>query len=235
MDFKKNKLKKKSNSLTDKEINSFKYEEALKFDKRTYIQFYFSLLKEKHLLIFTFITKNDYNSRLNKICFFFFSFALLYTINSFFFQENKIHKIYVDKGTFDFIYQIPQIFYSTIISAVITLLIKFLSLSDNKVIELKKSNNIEDFNKAIKCLITKIIIFYILQFLLLLFFWYYLGCFCAVFQNTQFCLIEDTIISLILSLIYPFILNLLPGIFRIPSLRKNKKCLYQVAKIFQYI
>ena len=97
LDFKKNKLKKKSNSLTDKEINSFKYEEALKFDKRTYIQFYFSLLKEKHLLIFTFITKNDYNSRLNKICFFFFSFALLYTINSFFFQENKIHKIYVDK------------------------------------------------------------------------------------------------------------------------------------------
>ena len=235
----KNKLKKKSNNkmnyLTDKEINSFKYEEALKFDKRTYIQYYISLLKEKHLLIFCFITKNDYNSRLNKICFFFFSFALLFIINSFFFQDKEIHKIYENKGTFDFIYQIPQILYSTIISAVITLLIKFLSLSDSKVIELKKSNNIEDFNKVIKCLTVKIIIFYVLHFLLLLLFWYYLDCFCAVFRNTQFNLLEDTLISLLLSFIYQLILNLLPGIFRISSLKKHKTCLYHIGKIIQYI
>ena len=58
--------------LVDKEINAFKYEEALKYDKRTYIQYYISLLKLKHLLIFCFITKNDYNSRIIKICLFFF-------------------------------------------------------------------------------------------------------------------------------------------------------------------
>ena len=156
-------------------------------------------------------------------------------LTHFFFQDNEIHKIYEDKGTFDFIYQIPQILYSTIISGVLTFLIKFLSLSDSKVIELKKSNNIEDFARTIKCLIAKIIIFYILDFLFLLLFWYYLGCFCTVFQNSQFYLIKDTLISFVLSLIYPFILNLLPGIFRIPSLRKNKKCLYQISKIIQHI
>ena len=122
----------------DKEINSFNYEKALKFDKRTYLQYYKSLIKTKHLLIFTFITKNDYNSRIIKICLFLFYFCLLYTINSFFFQDDKIHKIYEEKGTFDFIYQIPQIIYSTIISAIIKFLINFLSLSDNKIISLKK-------------------------------------------------------------------------------------------------
>ena len=229
------KSKNKINYFIDKEINSFKYEEALKYDKRTYIQYYISLLKIKHLLIFCFITKNDYNSRIIKICLFFFSFALLYTINSFFFQDNSIHKIYEDKGTFDFIYQIPQIIYSTVISAVINLLIKYLSLSDSNIISLKKCKNIEDFSNINKCIKLKIIIFNILDFLLLLLFWYYLGCFCAVFQNTQFYLIKDTLLSFLLSFIYPFFLNLFPGFFRIPALRKNKKCFYKIDKIIQLI
>ena len=80
------KHKNKRVSFIDKEINSLVYEEALKYDKRTYLQYYISLLKLKHLLIFTFITKNDYNSRSIKICLFTFSFSLLYTINSFFFK-----------------------------------------------------------------------------------------------------------------------------------------------------
>ena len=63
----------------------------------------------------------------------------------------------------------------------------------------------------------------------MLFFWYFISCFCAVYKNTQKILILDTIISFILSMIYPFALNLLPGLFRIPALKakqKNKKYLY---------
>ena len=218
----KNKIKSKNklDHFVDKELNSFKYEKALKYDKRTYIQYYISLLKVKHLFIFCFITKNDYNSRIIKICLFFFSFALLYTINSFFFQESSIHKIYEDQGTFDFIYQIPQIIYSTIISAVISSLIKFLSLSDTNIISLKECKNNEDFSKIEKRIKLKIIFFYIIDILFLLLFWFYIGNFCAVFYNTQFYLIQDTLLSFILSLIYPFLLNLLPGIFRISALRK---------------
>ena len=200
--------------------------------------YYLSLLKAKHLLIFSFITKNDYNSREIKICFFFSSFSLLYSVNSFFFQDKNIHKIYEDKGAYDFIYQIPQIFYSTLISALINFLLKYLCSSDNIIINLKRNRNIKDFNQAVKYLIVKSIIFYILDFLFLLLFWYYLGCFCAVFKNTQFYLIKNILLSFGLSLIYPFLFNLFPGIFRIPSLKdckRNKKCLYQLSKIVQLI
>ena len=96
-------------SFIDKEINSLVYEDALKYDKGAYLQYYISLLKLKHLLIFTFITKNDYNSRSIKICLFTFSFSLLYTINSFFFQDKTIHKIYEDNGIYDFVNQNPHI------------------------------------------------------------------------------------------------------------------------------
>ena len=46
------------NDYIDKEINTLKYEEALKLDKRTYIQYYQSLIKTKHFLIFSLKEEN---------------------------------------------------------------------------------------------------------------------------------------------------------------------------------
>ena len=47
--------------------------------------------------------------------------------------------------------------------------------------------------------------------------------FCAIYRNTQSHLITDTLISFVLSLLYPLIIYLLPGIFRIRSL-SDKEC-----------
>ena len=58
---------------------------------------------------------------------------------------------------------------------------------------------------------------------LMIFFWYFISCFCAVYKNTQLILIEDTLISFFTSMIYPFGLKLLPGMFRIPALLSNPK------------
>ena len=70
----------------------------------------------------------------------------------------------------------------------------------------------------------------------MIFFWYYISCFCAVYINTQIILIEDTVFSFAITLIYPFLLNLLPGLFRIPSLKNNKKVeLYNFSKIIALI
>ena len=234
---------KKSNNfknLNDYELNSLTYAYALKFDKRTYFQYYLSLLKTKHKLIFTFCLNNDYNSKSIKICLFLFSFALYYTINAFFFTENEIHKIYEDSGDYDFIYNIPQIIYSTIISSFINIIINFFSLSESKILKMKNSSNKmnykESFIKLLSCLKIKFSCFFIISLLLLIIFWYYISCFCAVYKNTQLYLIQDTLISYFLSLLYPFGINLFPGLFRIPSLRdhnKNKECLFKFSKIIQ--
>ena len=66
----------------------------------------------------------------------------------------------------------------------------------------------------------------------MLFFWYFISCFCAVYKNTQIILINDTLLSFGLSMLYPFGLNTLPGIFRIPALKavnKNKKYLFRIS------
>ena len=72
----------------------------------------------------------------------------------------------------------------------------------------------------------------------MLFFWYFISCFCAVYINTQSILIKDTLVSFTISMIYPFGLNLLPGFLRMPSLKsinKNKKVLYQISKLVALI
>ena len=219
-------------------MNKLDYQEALKYDKRSYFKYYLSLLRTKHLLVFTFYTYDDYNSKIIKIILFLFSFALYYSVNALFFTDSTMHKIYEDEGSFNFIYQIPQIFYSTIISTFINIIVKTLSLSEKKIIELKNeiNNKKEKASKLIKCLIIKYILFFNFDFLFLIIFWYYLSCFCAVYKNTQIYLIKDTMISFALSLIYPLGINLIPGIFRIPSLNsinKDKKCIYLISKIIQ--
>ena len=66
----------------------------------------------------------------------------------------------------------------------------------------------------------------------MIFFWYFISCFCVVYKNTQIILIKDTLISFGLSMIYPFGLNIFPGMLRIPALKatnKSKKYLYQLS------
>ena len=194
----------------------------------------------KQLLIFTFYTSNDYNSKSIKISLFIFSFALSYTINALFFDDTLMHKIYEDQGSFNFIYQIPILLYSSMISSFINIIIHYLSLSQNDILEIKyeKKNKAYRSIKILKCLNIKFILFYILSLLFLIFFWYYLSCFCAVYKNTQLYLIKDTLISYGLSLLYPFLINLLPGIFRISSLKaikRDKHFIYKISRILQLI
>ena len=127
-----------NNELEDFEINSLEYKEALKLDKRNYFQYYISLLKYNHPIIFSFGFYNDYNSRIIRIFLFFFSFSSDLTINVLFFNDDTMHKIYQDKGNFDLLYQIPQILYSTLISIFIDTSIKNLALYQDNIIELKQ-------------------------------------------------------------------------------------------------
>ena len=228
-----------NNIYNDYEINSLIYNEALKIDKRTYIEYYCSLLRRKQILLFTFFINNDYNSKSIKICLFLFSFALYYTINTIFFNDATMHKIYIDKGKYNLIYQIPNILYSSLISTIISILIKYLSITEKNIIEIK--NNKNEIKKSLnikKCLNIKIFLFFILNFLFLILFWYYISCFCAIYKNTQIHLIKDTLISFGLSLLYPVGLCLLPGILRIPSLRafkQNEECTYKLSQFIQNI
>ena len=119
----------KKKIYTNRELNILNYKEALKYDKRTYFQYYVTLLFQKQLILFSFYPDN-YNLISIKIILFFLSFSLYFSINGLFFSDDTMHKIYEDKGSFNLLYQIPQILYSSLVSAVINTILKQLALSE---------------------------------------------------------------------------------------------------------
>ena len=227
--------------FNDFELNSMEFDEALKFDQRTFFQYYVSLLRTKHLLLFAYIPSNDYNSGILKKCIFLFSFSLYYTINALFITDATIHQIYEQKGKYDFLYQLPGVIYSSIISSLVNIVIRFLSLSEKDVVIFKnlKNNNKSFLNnekiQLMKLLRIKFVWFFNLSLALLFLFWYYISCFCAVYKNTQFHLLKDTFISFGFSLLYPIFIYILPGFIRIYSLKKKKTCIYKISKIIQML
>ena len=227
----------KNKIYTNEEINILNYENSLLIDNRNFLNIYYSFLEYSQLIIFTFITKTDFNLKQIKISLFIFSFILFLTFNTLFFTDESMSHIYKQGGTFDFIYNLPKTIFSGVCCGVINFLLKFLSLSQKDIDKLNKINNekdkIKEINKYRKIWYCKIIIFYILIFLFIELFQIYVGTFCTIYKNTQKHLIKSTLISFILSMIYPFGICLLTAIFRKISLMKKNKFLFLISKLFQ--
>ena len=127
----------------DNELNDLEYKKAYEYDKRTFSQYYISLLFTK-LILFKIFNKNDYNAYSIKVLVLFFNFSSCYAINALFFNDDTMHQIYEDEGDYNFIYQLPQIIYSSLISVIINVITSYLALSEDKIIELKKDKNLKN-------------------------------------------------------------------------------------------
>ena len=222
--------------LNISELNSMNFKEALANDKRTFFEYYFSLLKLNHSLLYIFNTK-DYNCQIIKLSLFFFNMASDIAINALFFNDSTMHKIYIDHGSYNFVYQLPQVMYSVIISEVLNGIIKVLGLSQKIILNFKREKNLfNDINKkaifVYRILKIKFAFFYLIIFVLLAMFWFYVTCFCGIYRNTQMHLIKDSLCSFSTSLLTPFAINILPGFLRIFALKKKYKCLYILSNIF---
>ena len=225
------------NGYTDEELNVLKFEDAIKYDTRTFFQHYYSILRYSQLIIFTFFNFNDYNHEIFKFSLFFWCILMYTTFNALFFVDKTMNKIYEDKGSLQFVSSLPKTIFSTISCAIINFLLKFLILSQTQIQQIKDEKElIKQKEKKVsfeKCFKIKVTIFFIIIFLLLIIFWYYLSAFCAVYKNTQKHLFKDTAMSFIMSMIYPFIICFFSSVFRYFSFKRNSKCLYSISRFIQ--
>ena len=59
-------------------------------------------------------------------------------MNVFFFSDDSMHKVFLNYGKYNFIQQIPQIVYTTIISQLLEVFLCYLSLIDKHIYRIKK-------------------------------------------------------------------------------------------------
>ena len=220
------------------ELNEMEYLEAKQYDKRAFGEVYWSLLSREHLILFTFFSWGDYNLMTIKLSRFFFLVCTDMAMNVFFFTDESMHKIYENKGEWDFAQNITQSVYSLIISQIIQVFICYLTLTDKHVFQIKKNfyekknKNAEIFN-ILKCIRIKLCIFYVYTFIFFLAYWYLITSFCAVYNNTQKTFIKDSLSSFIGGIILPFPLYIFPALLRIISLKPKKRnlsCLYKFSE-----
>ena len=164
---------------TEDELNDLSYELALQYDKRTFLEFYLSLLKTKHNFINTFLFNGDYNSKIIKIDLFFIDFASSYIVNALFFDDDTMHNIYESNGSFDLENQLPIAIYSYLISILINFILNLFSLSNDVIIDFKKNKNIINVTqrsaKLISIIKIRTVLFFIISSL-------FLGSFGIIFQ-----------------------------------------------------
>ena len=227
-------------NYTDLELNSFTYKEAIGIDLRYFKSIYISFIKYNHPIISLFSKNNDYNSIHIKASLIILSFSLHYFVNSIFITRAIIHKIYLSGKIYNIGLFIPYIFISFFICYILERIIRYASLSYDNIYSVYKEklylNAKIRANIVRKILLVKYICFYVIGFISVLFFGYYLSVFGAVYKNTQYILIKNTIISYIISLVFPFFINIITSILRRYSLKEaTRQNIYNLSKYFQYI
>ena len=226
--------------LVDSELNALEYKKALKYDNRTFIEYYISLIKAKQIIVFTFFPINDYNIITLKISLFLIIFSLFFTITAFFYDDNTMHNIYSNNGL-SISSQIPDIIIASIIIIFMNAILRQLALSEQNILFIKREkyhDAVESSKDAKKCFRIKFSIFFVINNIIIFFCWFFLSCFCAIYKNTQILLIRDALCSFGFYMFYPFLLNLLPGALRISALNdknKNKECMYNISKFISLI
>ena len=219
------------------EINDFSFSDALKYDKRTFKEYFWDKLKIDQNFIFTFMNHDDYNLLVCKLILFFFRFPMIINFNAFFYSDNTMETYYETSGAFNLVLSLRRSIVSSIVTGIIIVIFKCFVFSNSGIRNVRNSKTYTEAYKSMKCYLRyfkiRFIFILVIMFCFILFFWYYVRAFCAAYENTQWRLFGDILFSLIIIHSVPFVLALLCGIFRIYSLKKQIKYMYIFSKIIQ--
>ena len=219
------------------DLNDFSYSDALKYDKRTFKQYYWDKLKIDQNFIFTFINNDDYNLLICKLILFFFRIPMILNFNASFYSDNTMETYYESNGAFNLVLSLRRSIVSLIVTGIIIEIFKCFIFTNSGIRKIRNANTYTEAYKSMKFFLCyfkiRFIFIIVIMFCFILFFWYYVRAFCAAYENTQWRLFGDILFSLIITHSVPFFLALLCGLFRIYGLRKEIKCMYILSKILQ--
>ena len=246
-----NNSKKHKLIVTDYFLNVYTYLEAIKHDMRSFWRIlYISLLYSENLMN-AFILKSPLEIRSLRICLLIFIYSCNLALNTLFYSTSKIS----DKHNYDgdslviytFVNNITIVVFSTLISFILVLFFKILINSrydiedifrqEEKKMRKNKKYTVNEKNKKkikekISAIIFKLkiknIIFICIEFLFMLFFFYFVTAFCDVYSYTQLSWLEDSVSSFFLSLILEFCESLYISLLYKVSITYKIECMFNL-------
>ena len=236
-------------------LNIYNFEEAKKYDKRNLCLIYYIFLIAKQVIMHAFLYKSPLEPLSLRLSVLKFIFGCDMALNAIFYTDSKISEKYHSKKNmivFALTNNILIILLSILIGYVLMIFISNLNNSINEIRKVfrdeeekikknkkyivtleRKKEIILEVKRIINKLKIKIIIFYIIEFLFMIFFWYYVTIFCYIYNKTQLSWIVDTLITILIKIIIDLFINLLLSILYKISILANSRCLYAII-IFLY-
>ena len=140
----KEKIKKKQDQYDNYEYNHMSYHDASELDKRTCLRTYWSVVLREHYVIFTFLSRNDYNLFYVKIERFFILICTEMTMNGMFFLHETMYR--KKTGGITFAQKLPQIIFSLIVTHIMEIILCFLGMTDTHYYEIKALPKLNKYN-----------------------------------------------------------------------------------------
>ena len=223
-------------SQTYYDFQDLDYKEAIIYDKRSYFRIYWEFLVDSQLILGTFCTDNHLDLFVIKLSFFICTFQISFFLNALFYSDEYISDAYHNDGVLDFFSGLPKSIYSLIATLITTNLLRMLSSSKSELVHVikdkrKYDNYVNIINNKLSKLSKKLILYFIIVYLLGTFFLYYVVVFCSVYRNSQKYWFIGCIESFGMDSLVGLISCIFLAFFRYISIKKHIKCFYILANI----
>ena len=232
-------------------LKNYDYNLALEYENRTFLRLTYIILLSKDDALNAIFFKSPLHIKYLRICLLVFSFSNDIALNTLFYSNEKISDEFHYVGNHEFWHSIYHNLLTTILTTIISKLIcfflEFLTQSissiekefrnEEKKMKEDKSYIVNDekkleiqrnINKILKNLKIKISLFFIIELILMIFYFYLSTAFCTIFKYTQINIIKDSVISFLLALPTSFLTALVLTILYKISLKYKIELLYKI-------
>ena len=169
------------------------FDDVIEEDKRTFCEYYKDKLFVNQVIINTFFVSENIKPRSIKIALFILTIDLYFLINGLFYSDSYISEKFnsTEKETlFSFIPKsINRFIYSSCVAKIIEFIIKFLIVEEiaiGKILLIKRENKRSlryEMSKLLKSIFKKTNTLFIINYIVIIFSWYYISCFNIVYPN----------------------------------------------------
>jgi hypothetical protein len=212
------------------------YESAIYLDKRYFITTFLSFLFLK-IEFFSTIILEPFELYSVTIPFYITSLIIDFTFNALLYSDEIVSQKYSNDGKLSYITSFLLGLISNFITYLIMKILRKLIHYSFAFIELKKEKKEENdyyriVSHLLKIVYKKLIISFILEFIICCVCGYYLFIFCEIYKKSQISLLINYGFGLLISLIISFIVALIVSILRKISIKCKNKKLYYSIKMF---
>ena len=235
-------------------LNIYDYNDAIKYEKRSLCRIYYIFLIAKQIIMHVIYYKSPIEPLPLRISLLISVFQCDLALNAFFYTDDKVsenHKSAKNIIAFAFTNNLIVILLSTLIGYIFLTFFNNLNNTTNEIRKIfrreeeKIKNDVNykftierrkeillEIKSIMRKFKIKVIIFYIIEIAIMIFYWYYSTMFCFVYNKTQISWLIDTFVSIFVRIIIDLGVNMILSLLYKLSVKFKINCLFSVINCY---